>query len=233
MTSANDTDGEAIRRAGGWAVAVGAVGVVLTSVFYVLASDAASLPALEPPSDAMAATVTGAGWLRLAGTAGLPSDVILVAGSLMMAWGRRGPGAVLATAGWIAVAITCLVFLGVDAVGGFVLPPLAIDGNPAYLGFRQLYGALFAIGTLAFGVGGLCIVAAPEQLGAVPAAVRWAAAATSVVGVVASVGWFAGIDLSQPMGLSILAGALVFAPLGALSVAGTSTSSAAVRSVGV
>lgn len=70
----------AARRAAAVAVGLGALGVVMTSIFYALSPPQAALPHPIVSSDAIQATLAGATTMRIAGVIGMHADVLLAAG---------------------------------------------------------------------------------------------------------------------------------------------------------
>jgi hypothetical protein len=139
---------------------MGSLGLLATCAFYVVAGPEAALPggaAADPL--AMAATTQVARWMRLAGLAGMPSDVLLAVGALLLAlhqYARRTP---VTVAGWLALAIASLLFIVVDAMVAMVLPRVAMQANAeaAYAGLRALFDVLFTIGTWTAGCGALAV----------------------------------------------------------------------------
>ncbi len=117
---------EGERRAAAWLLGLGAAGVLCTCISYVMADAPAALPGGAPDFESgRAATAAAAGWMRSAGSFGMPGDVLLVAGSLLLADARRRAGSAAGAVGWGLLALSCLLFILVDALVGFVLPPVA------------------------------------------------------------------------------------------------------------
>jgi hypothetical protein len=205
--------------AGGAALALGALGVTVTSVLYALSPPAAALPA-QPFNQtlALAGAVAGARTMLAAGTVGVFSDIVMAVGALLVALelARRGRG--LAAAGWIAILLSIIVFTLVDAIVGFVLSPVAAmkDGAGAFAGFKLLFDVLFLVGTTAFGAGAMLALTnemrAPVLLASKP--VVLAGALTGLVGALAASTCFAGLPLEQGVGISIGLGSAVFAVIG-------------------
>lgn len=205
-------------------IGAGAFGVVATSVFYALAGPAAALPGGAASLDAArAATAAGAGWMRAAGLAGMPSDVLLAVGGLMMAATKRGEGAGIAIAGWLAMAIAGALFIVVDAMVAFVLPHAALlaGGDAAYLGLRSLFDVLFAIGAWATAVGALAAAGSARWPEFRRRAVRWPMRAAGVVGIVASSAFLLELPGSRLIGpgIALAAVALLLVSLAMLSQA--------------
>ena len=198
-------------------IGAGALGVIATSAFYALAGPPAALPGgAASIEEARAATVTAAGWMRMAGLVGMPSDVLLAVGGLMMVAMKRGEGAGVAIAGWLAMAIAGVLFIIVDAMVALVLPPAALlaHGEAAYAGLRALFDVLFAIGAWTTGAGALAAAWSahwPEYRWRV---VLWLMRSAGVVGVLANTAYLLGLPGSGLIGPGV---ALVAVALLALS----------------
>jgi len=205
--------------AGGAALALGSLGVTVTSVLYALSPPAAALPA--QPFDlasSLAGAVAGARTMFAAGTVGIFSDIVAAVGVLLVALelARRGRG--FAAAGWIAILLSIVVFTFVDAIVGYVLGPVAAmkDAAGAFAGFKRLFDVLFLLGTTAFGAGAM-LALTNEMQSAAPIVSRPAAIAgalTGLAGVLAATACFAGFPLQQGVGISIGLGSAVFATIG-------------------
>ncbi|MGD0850777.1 hypothetical protein [Bradyrhizobium sp.] len=206
--------------AGGACVALGSLGVTATSVLYALSPPAAALPA--QPFDqaaALAGAVAGQSIMRMAGTIGIFSDIVMAVGALLVAFelARRGRG--LAVAGWVAIVLSIVVFTFVDAIVGFVLGPIAAmrDGAGAFVGFKRLLDALFLLGTMAFGGGAILALMSEMQarapIASKPLAVMGVLA--GLVGVLSAAACFAGFPLEQGVGISIGLGSAIFVAIGA------------------
>jgi hypothetical protein len=195
-------------------VGAGALGLIATSTFYALAGPEAALPGgAHSIEAARSATAAAAGWMRAAGLVGMPSDVLLVVGGVMIAVLKRGEGAGLAIAGWLAMAIAGALFIIVDAMVAFVLPPAALfaNGEAAYAGLRALFEVLFAIGAWTTGAGALAAAWSahwPEYRWRV---VLWLMRAAGVLGVLANTAYLLGLP-GAPLigpGIALLAVALL------------------------
>ncbi|MBP7532128.1 MAG: hypothetical protein KA775_09935 [Ottowia sp.] len=154
-------DGE--RRAAAWLLGLGAAGVLATCVSYVLAGAPAALPGGAPDFDTgRDATAAAAGWMRAAGSFGMPGDVLLVAGCVLLAGAARRAGTAAGAVGWGLLALSCALFILVDALVGFVLPPVAASGDSAaYVVARSSFDVLFNIGGWTLGLGALLAALAP------------------------------------------------------------------------
>ena len=160
MFAASALDTSAFARLGARFFALGALGLIATSVFYVLAGPAAALPGgADTLSQALAATPPAAGWMQLAGLIGMPSDILLALGAGLFARHASRRGMPLAFAGWLALAVASVLFVFVDALVAKVLPLVAAqaDAAAAYVGLRACFDVLFAFGALTAGGGALAI----------------------------------------------------------------------------
>ena len=148
--------------AGGVALALGSIGVTVTSVLYALSPPAAALPAY-PLDLAFAGARSGASILHAAGTVGIFSDIVMAVGVLLIAFELVQRERAVAAGGWIAMFLSIVVFTFVDAMGGYVLAPLAglNDGASVFAGFKRLFDVLFLLGTVAFGGGAVVARATP------------------------------------------------------------------------
>lgn len=185
---------------------VGAVGLIATSAFYVLAGPAAALPGGAPdPLAARSASAASAGWMRAAGLAGMPSDVLLAVAALMVAAMKRGRGAGLAVAGWLAMAIAGALFIVVDAMVAFVLPAMALHpgGEPGYAASRALFDVLFAIGAWVVGAGALAAAWSARWPEFRWRAARWLLRAAAAVGLLGSTAWLLGLPGAPLIGPGI------------------------------
>ena len=196
-------------------VGIGALGVVATSVCYALAGPEAALPGgASSVAAARAATATAAAWMRAAGLIGMPSDVLLAVGGVMMALSKRGEGAGLAIAGWLAMAVAGVLFIVVDAMVALVLPPAALAAGASdagYLGLRALFDALFTIGAWATGAGALAAAWSAHWPELRWPAVRWSMRAAGALGVLANSAYLLGLP-SAPLigpGIALIALALL------------------------
>ncbi|MCJ0762966.1 hypothetical protein [Variovorax terrae] len=197
----------------------GALGLIATSICYALAGPAAALPGGAGNLElARAATAPVAGWMRAAGLIGMPSDVLLAVGALMMAFMKRGEGAGLAMAGWLALAIAGTLFVIVDAMVALVLPPLAAleHGEAAYSGLRSLFDGLFAIGAWTTGLGALAAAGSARWPEYRRRGVLWLMRAAGAVCVAANTAYLLGLPGSRLIGPGI---ALEAVALLALSIA--------------
>ena len=184
---ANNADRKpGVLMAGGAALALGSFGVTVTSVLYALSPPAAALPAY-PLDLALAGARSGASTLHAAGTVGIFSDIVMAVGVLLVAFELVRRERAVAAAGWIAIFLSIVVFTFVDAMGGYVLAPLAgmNDGTSVFAGFKRLFDVLFLLGTVAFG-GGAIVALADEMRASAPAVSRPLAVTGILVGLAGS-----------------------------------------------
>ena len=221
MTDLKDASGAgrpAPLTLGGLLSAVGALGVVITSLFYVLSPRAAAGPVA--PLDvaaAMSAAVSGAASLHAAGAVGVFGDIVWATAALIVAgeMARRNRG--VAAAGWTGLFISILIFTLVDGLTGYVFPQLAAGPNAsAFEALKRFWDMLFLVGTLAYGAGAALAMAgdisAPAPMISRPLA--WAALVVALVGgVAAGAGLAAGLSVDRLAGASIGLGSLLFIPI--------------------
>lgn len=205
-------------RLGGAAIAIGGAGVIATSVLYSMSPPAAALPLV--PLDLVAAAegaVRGELTMRLAGLIGVLGDVLVTGGGLLLGAERLSRGQALAALGWFLVATSTILFAVVDALVGFVLPPVAAaaGASTALLAAKTLFDALFMLGTATFGIG--AALAAWHDAwtrGSVPRPLAVAALAAAVAALAGGLGGLFGLDLHRLMGAGILGGSTVFTLIG-------------------
>jgi hypothetical protein len=184
----------------------GALGLVATSAFYALAGPDAALPGGAVDAAAgQAATAASAGWMRAAALAGMPSDVMLAVGALMLAAMKRGRGAGLAVAGWFAMAISGALFIVVDAMVGFVLPAMAArpGGDAGYAASRALFDVLFAFGAWTTAAGALAAAWSARWPEFRWRAAPWLMRAAGAMGLLASTAWLLGLPGERLIGPGI------------------------------
>jgi hypothetical protein len=83
--------------------------------------------------------------LHAAGTVGIFSDIVMAVGVLLIAFELVQRERAVAAGGWIAMFLSIVVFTFVDAIGGYVLAPLAglNDGAGVFAGFKRLFDVFF------------------------------------------------------------------------------------------
>lgn len=199
-------------------LALGSAGVVATSIFYGMSPPAAAMPA--PVVDLVAAAegaVTGAATMRLAGQFGVAGDLAITAGAFLIA-ARLPAEAALDAAGWVLIGVSTIIFTIVDTIVGFVLPPLAASGgaSPSFLGIKQIFDALFLVGTATFGAGAVLatLASAFGNGGIVWRLLALLAFGTGAVALVTAAGSLGGISLERFVGFGILGGSAVFTLVG-------------------
>lgn len=172
-------------RLGAWWLGVGAVGLLATCICYVLAGPVSALPGgATSLMAALSATPGASGWMRAAGLFGMPSDVLLTVGALLIALHEFKRGATVAMSGWLGLAASGVIFTVVDALVAAVLPVVAAqaDAASAYPGWRALFDTLFVLGTWAAGLGA---VAAAWQVQGLLFRWTWVGRGLRAAGVVA------------------------------------------------
>lgn len=190
---AQTVDDPGFERLAAKLIGVGAVGLVFTSLCYAVAGPEAALPGGSTSvAAAREATAGAAGWMRMAGLIGMPCDVLLAVGAVMVVMTKRGEGAALAIGGWLSMSIAGALFIVIDAMCAFVLAPAALSGE-GYAGLRTLFDVLFAIGTWATGLGALAAAASSRWPEFRWGAVRWAMRVAGVVGLAASSAYLLGL----------------------------------------
>src|SRR5438105_1515706 len=100
-------------RLGAFLLGLGSLGLVAVCICYVLAGPEAALPGGATSTvAAVAATAAAAGWMRAAGLFGMPSDVLLAAGALLLAVHAYEDGrhSARVLAGWLTLAIAGALF---------------------------------------------------------------------------------------------------------------------------
>jgi hypothetical protein len=204
---------------GGALSALGAVSVVITGTFYLLSPPAMAGPV--QPLDlaaAMSGAVRGAATLRAAGTVGIFGDLIWGVAAMLIAqeMGRRGHG--VSAAGWTLFFLSIVLFILVDGMSGYVLPPLAAARNAsAFEGFKRLWDMLFLLGTAAYGAG-VAMALGAEAGSDRPQVNRVLAYALVVVAVVGGLDAVAGLlgesglPIDKIAGASIGLGSILFIP---------------------
>ena len=201
------TLGDPDARLGAFLLGVGALGLVATCVSYVLAGPEAALPGgASSTAAAIAATPLAAGWMRAAGLFGMPSDVLLALGALLLASHTKRRGAApRVLAGWLALAIASVLFIVVDAMVVLVLPLAAAQpaGEAAYVGLRAMFDALFSIGAWTAGGGALALAWRNEGALFRWPAVGWGMRGAGVIGLLASSSHLLGLPGAQLIGPGI------------------------------
>jgi hypothetical protein len=210
-------------RLGGVLTAIGAVGVVATSLSYLLSPQVGAMP--TAPLDlaaAQAGAAAGLTTMAAAGAFGIAGDLIWAVGAALLARRAGAEGRGLAESGWTALVFGLLIFTLVDAMVGFVLPQIAAmaGAETAFAGFKRLFDALFLLGAVASAAGIALAMGGEAKRAASPVArpLAWALTGVGVIGVGAAlagfVGWSGAVGiigasiglisiLSVPVGLQI------------------------------
>lgn len=205
---------------GGGLSAIGAFGVVVTSLFYVASPRAAAGPVA--PLDlaaAMSGAVSGVASLHAAGSVGVFGDLVWATAALVIAGelARRGRG--VSAAGWIGLFLSILIFTLVDGMTGYVLPALATAANAAgFEAFKRFWDLLFLLGAVAYGAG--VVLAMAGDIGApvsmVGRRLAWTTLAVALIGALAATAGLLGVTglpVDRLSGGSIGLGALLFIPI--------------------
>ncbi len=199
------------------ALTFGAAGVVATSLFYLLSPPEVVLPFVPPDiAKAIPGAIRGAATLHLAGLIGVLSDVTFASAAL--SFGALTYGVTRADSralGWMLLATGTLVFIGVDATLGFVLPILATRSAASFLGFKAMVDTLFALGPFTFGLGGILLLV-PYVSGQVRGLGRaaWPALIFAIISLFAGLGALLGFDLPILIGIGVSGSAVAFVFVG-------------------
>lgn len=222
MASVAMDNGVAVRGGaelwGGGLVALGAAGVVATSIFYGMSPPAAAMPqAAIDLAAAVDGAIKGAATMRLAGLFGVAGDVLITAGALVLAT-RVLAGDPAAASGWFLIGVSTIIFAVVDAIVGFVLTPLAQAGgaSASFLGVKQLFDTLFLLGTATFGAGAMLatLASAFGRGGAIARVLAVPAFVAGAVALATGAGSLGGVHLERFVGFGILGGSAVFTLIG-------------------
>lgn len=203
---------------GGGLVALGAAGIVATSIFYGLSPPAAAMPqATVDLAAAAEGAVKGAQTMRLAGLFGVAGDIAVTAGAFVL--GVRVLAADAAAAsGWFLIGVSTIIFAVVDAIVGFVLTPVAqaSGASATLLGMKHLFDALFLLGTATFGAGAVLAMlsSAFGQAGLVWRLTAGLAVIAGAAALVSGGGSLAGVPLERYVGFGILGGSAIFTLIG-------------------
>ena len=203
----------------GVAVATGALGVLIASVFYALSPVPAALPIPNPSFvNALNAMIAGRITMMAAGTFGIIFDLIFSGGVLLLMVFRKPAGLEIERLGWAFVTISVLIFITVDSLSANVLTQKAVLKGAAasFAGFKLLYDTLFVLGTIAFGLGAPIIFTGEMKSGSplLPKLVIWIGIFFACCGLVSGLLYFANVSLPQVIGISIAAGSLLFVVYG-------------------
>ena len=197
------------------ALALGALGILVTCLFYAASPPAAAMPGIFPFNLdlAVAGAIQGKATMQAAGAFGVAGDLIFAAGALLMTIDHVNRGRALAAMGWAAMALSLMIFTTTDLVVGTVLSQLAIAGNiSGFHGFKLFFDAHFLLGGMTFSVGVLLAFGRDvfERQLTYPRAITLSAMAVAGISILAIIGCWVGISLNKPVGLSIAAMCVVF-----------------------
>jgi hypothetical protein len=212
-------------RVGGVGVTLGAAMIAIVSGLYATSPAAATMPvvAARLPEALEALRASEGAQLWWIGIVGLTGDAIFAVGAMMVALGLVLRGQPIKASGWLGIALSNIIFVGVDALVGRTLANTAsISASEAgFIAAKSFSDALFISGTFAFGVGALLLFA--------PALVRRAAllsralslpgVGVGLLGASAALMCLFGADAGQLLGLAIAAGSAVFLIVGPRAVA--------------
>lgn len=219
MSRATANSRDTILFVAGTALAIGGFGVVITSILYALSPSVAALPMPNPSfADALSATIAGRHTMVAAGIIGVISDLILIAGALLMTVFRKPASLQVEKLGWILVVLSVLLFVVVDALAAGVLFQLAQYGTigTGFAGAKLLFDTFFIFGTITFGIGAPIILAC-ELRAASPILSKsfaWIGIGVALAALVSGCLYFVGVNLSRVIGISVALEALLFAIYG-------------------
>ena len=213
----------------GLALAVGSFGVVLTSIFYALSPVSAALPVPGVSiAEAQQGMLSGRITMIAAGIVGVPSDVILIASTLLLMVFRMPASLQIERLGLALVTMGVVIFTFVDALAAGVLTQIAAFDSTmtVFAGFKFLFDILFIFGTITIGLGAPMVfiseLKATSSILSRPLA--WAGTLFSLLGLISSILYFVHIPLPQLIGISIAGVSLIFGIYG-IQIARQSNSS--------
>jgi len=199
----------------GLVVAVSSFGVVLTSIFYALSPVPAALPIPNVDlTDALNGMLAGKVTMMTAGMVGVISDVLFIAGALLMMVLRRSIASLAELLGWALLAVGVVIFIFVDTLAAGVLTQIAVidNGLSIFAGFKLLFNILFIFSSITVDVGTIFLLASEIKAKApiIAKPMAWTGLVFSLVGLLASVLYFANIALPQVIGISIAVISVIF-----------------------
>ncbi len=207
-------------RAGGVGVALGAAMIAIVSGLYATSPVAATMPVVAARlSEALEALRASNGvqlwWI---GVVGLTGDIIFATAAMMVSLGLVLRGQPVPAAGWLGIALSNIIFVGVDALVGrtFVNVAPITTSDAGFIAAKSLSDALFISGTFAFGTGAL-LVFAPRLIRSrsLPSRViAFLGVAVGLLGAGAALICLFGADAGQLLGLAIAAGSAIFLIVG-------------------
>jgi len=203
----------------GVALAIGSFGVVLASVFYALSPVVAALPIPGVPTDsAYNGMISGRGTMMAAGMIGVISDVVFIAGTLLLMVFRTPASLQIERLGWALVSVGVTIFIFVDSLAAGVLTQLAAldSALTTFAGFKLLFNTFFIFGTITVGLGVPAVLVgelkATSSILSKP--LVWIGILFSLAGLVASILYFLNVALPQLIGISIAGVSLIFSIYG-------------------
>ncbi|MDR2011888.1 MAG: hypothetical protein LBQ20_02315 [Rhodanobacter sp.] len=205
---------EQTARAGGFVLALGTAGVMVTSAFYGISPPQAALPVI-PVDFAAAASAAprGQATMHLAGLFGVLGDVLYCAAGLLLGAIELVRGRGFAAIGWFLIAISGIVFVGVDALVGFVLAQSANEA--AFAAVKRLFDVLFLLGTATFGLGVLAAFAGRLRAGENARLLYGFAVAMGCVATLSGLAGLLGMAVNPHiLGISIAGSATLFTVIG-------------------
>jgi hypothetical protein len=207
-------------RTGGAGVVLGVVMIAIISGLYAASPPELTMPvvAARLPEALEVLRTSGAAQLWWIGAVGLTGDVVFAAASMMVSFGLMLRGEPVQAMGWVGVALSNILFVGVDAlVGRTFVNAASVSGSEAgFVAAKSFSDALFISGTFAFGAGAL-LAFAPMLMRNGSLQSRLIPLLGTAVGLLGSVGalfCLLGADAGQLLGLAIAAGSAVFLIVG-------------------
>ena len=192
--------------AAGAALALGSIGVTVTSALYALSPPAAALPA-HPFDQALAGARSGARTMYAAGTVGIFSDIVAAVGAMLVRLNSPG-GRVSRVCRSVAILLSIVVFTFVERSWAVLAVAAMADGAGAFTGFKRLFDVLFLLGTASFGVGAM--LALTDEIRSSAPIVASHCAAGMLIGLAAlcGCGLFRGYPLETSVASAALPGAM-------------------------
>jgi hypothetical protein len=203
-------------RVGGVGVALGAGMIAIVSGLYATSPTAATMPvAMARLPEALEALRASDGtrlwWIR---TIGMTGDVVFAAASMMVTFGLVLRGQSIKAAGWLGIALSNIIFVGVDALVGRTF--VNATSGAGFVAVKSLSDALFISGTFAFGTGALLLFgpALIRRGTLLSSLISSLGAAVGLLGASAALICLLGADAGQLLGLAIAAGSVIFMIVG-------------------
>lgn len=207
-------------RIGGAGVVLGAVMIAIVSGLYAASPTAATMPVVTArlPEALEALRASGGMQLWWIGVVGLTGDVIFAAAAMMVAFGLVLRGQSIEAVGWLGIALSNIIFVGVDALVGRTFVTAASSGasEAGFLAVKSFSDALFISGTFAFGAGALLVFgpALVRSGTSSSRAISFLGTAVGLLGAGAALICLFGADAGQLLGLAIAAGSAIFLIVG-------------------